>query len=138
MNGDLQQILNEGETMIKKLTAIAQFLKTRHESKKHGGYDIYEDDLIQISYDTYYPNLAVYINKNDKWQLVLCYNGGGFSEKHHPGAWENYVIEILYPKAVGAQKTAEIKIQQNKDAEFNKKFGPVDDKEIFAKTLRKS
>ena len=89
--------------MIGKLIIIATYLKTRYESKKHGGYNIYEDDKIKIAYDTYYPNVDVYVKIDSNWKLVLLHNGHGFDQEYHPGVWLKYVEDCLYPKALIAK-----------------------------------
>lgn len=117
---------------VRELITIAKFLKTSHSSKKHGGYDIYENEYIKISYDTYCPNVRVYVKMNEQCKLVLLHSGRGCNhQEHHPGAWEKYVTNVLYPKALEAKKLAEAKEKQDEQAEYLKKFGAVDDKHIF-------
>lgn len=117
--------------MIKKLITIARYLTTRYESKKHGGYDIYEDEKIKISYDTFFPNVEVHINDGGKWVLVLLHNGGGFDQVNHPGKWEKYVTDVLFPKAEKAKKLKLEKQKREKEIEHNNKYGAIDDSHIF-------
>ena len=49
---------------------VARYLRTRYESKKHGGYYVYEDDKIIIKYDTYYPNLDIRVKTKDVIRYV--------------------------------------------------------------------
>ena len=119
---------------IKAAYFIAQNLTTRTEGKKHGSYMIYEDDKIQIAYDTYYPNLDVYIKTPEKKTLVLLRSGHGHNQEYHPGAWEQYVLSLV-PKALEAKQKAESEALERKRAEEKKAFGPVDDAAIFAGSL---
>lgn len=109
---------------------VAKNMTTRTEYKKHGSYLIYEDDKVQISYDTYYPNLDVSIRMDDKWKLVLMRNGHGFNQEYHPGAWEEY-IKSLAPKAIEAKERKERERLERERKEREAKFAPVDDSKIF-------
>jgi hypothetical protein len=112
---------------------IARNLTTRTQGKKHGSYLIYEDDKIQIAYDTYYPNLDIYIKTPEKKVLVMLRSGHGYNQEYHPGAWEQYVASLI-PKALDAKQKAESEEIERKRAEERKSFGPVDDAAIFAVT----
>jgi hypothetical protein len=111
--------------------AVAQYLTTRHESKRHGGYQIYEDEKVEIWYDTYYPNLEVYVKRGDQKTTVLLRGGGGHTQEHHPGKWEEYV-RSLSPKAMAAKKTQERQLVEKREQEKQKRFGAIDDSHIFA------
>jgi hypothetical protein len=110
---------------------VAQYLTTRHESKKHGGYQIFEDDRLRISYGTYYPNLNIVVKDGDKTVTVLSRGGSGTVSEYHPGRWEDYV-RSLYPKAKAAQETKEREWREKCEAEKRRKFEPIDDSHIFA------
>ncbi len=127
--------------MKEKLITIARYLMTEYREKEIGYCKIYQDNRIAIHYDTYRPcNVNVYVLIDNKWQhvLYLHHNECENAQKYRPGTWEKYVTDILYPKAVEAQKAAGVKTQQEEDADFNKRFDPIDDKEIFAKALRRN
>ena len=101
-------------------STIATYLKTRYESKKYGGYNIYEDDKIYISYDTYYPNIDVYVKIPDgKRYCVLNHSGHGYNQEYHSGEWEKYCKDILLPKALVKKEEHEnqMKIKQQKEHE---------------------
>ncbi|MDO8610989.1 MAG: hypothetical protein Q7R95_10700 [bacterium] len=117
--------------MINKLICIANYLRTSYKGKGHGGYNIYKDDKIIIQYDTYYPNVDVSIKINDKWEQVLNHSGHGINYQHRSGKWEEYVSDILYPKAVEARRLSDLKDKQRKEEEKQKNFGSIDDSAVF-------
>jgi len=103
---------------------IATYLRTSYQGKKHGGYNIYEDDKIKIYYDTYYPNVDVYVKlPNGTEQMVLNRSGHGYNQEFHSGEWENYCKDILYPKALEAKKKYEEEMKKKEQAEHENKFG---------------
>lgn len=119
---------------MEKAAIIATYLKTRHESKKHGGYDIYEDDKIQISYDTYFPNISIYIKFPGKdSECVYSKSGHGILSIYHPGAWEQY-IDTLYPKALKAKDDLIQQRLEKEELERQKHFTPIDDRDLFKKS----
>ena len=113
------------------LSFIAQNLRTRHEGKKHGGYDIYEDDKVSIWYDTYFPNVSVYLMDEAK-TCVYSRSGHGIVSIHRPGAWEAY-CESLMPraKAAGAEKASIIAAKNKR--EHDAAFGGVNDSALFSR-----
>ena len=116
-----------------ELATIANYLTTRTESKKHGGYNVYEEEgKISIWYDTYYPNISVYVWIDGKMKLVASFNGGGFTQKYRSGNWEKHVKETLYPKALIAKEKANEARRERERLAKQEKFGPIDDSSIFA------
>lgn len=111
--------------------AIAQHLTTRYEGKKHGGYQVYEDEKVAIWYDTYYPNLTVYVKDGDKQVAVLSRSGHGYNAEYHPGQWEDY-LRSLYPNAIEAKKAKEVELAAKKEAERRSRFSSINDSHIFA------
>lgn len=114
-----------------KLISIARYLKTRYEYKGHGGYMIYEDDKIEIFYDTYYPNVDVYVKLNGEKKLVLLRSGHGYDQEYHSGKWEEYVDEVLYPRALIAMKASELVKKEEEARKIQENFGVIDDSHIF-------
>lgn len=117
--------------MKSKLIAIAKYLETRYESKKHGGYSVYEDEKIRISYDTYYPNVQVNVLIDGGWQLAAIYSGHGYTQEFHPGAWTGYVENVLYPKAQEAKKLAQQAQQERETQRLYERNCPLDDSAVF-------
>lgn len=116
--------------MKNKLVQIANYMTNRYEGKKHGGYNIYQDSKIKISYDTYYPNVEVHINKDGLWKLVALYNGHGITQAYLSGQWVNYVDE-LYPQAVENEILYRKEQARIKKEEEKAKFSSIDDSEVF-------
>ena len=46
---------------------VARYLRTEYQAKKHGGFDIYKDERISVSLDTYVPNVAVRLVVDQCW-----------------------------------------------------------------------
>lgn len=118
--------------MKEKLTTIANYLTTRNANKKHGGYNIYEDDKIYISYDTYHPNVDVYVFIEGKKHLAAIYSGHGYRQEFHPGEWCNYVKDVLYPKACVARETAREAALKLEEGRKKAKNARLPDESVFA------
>ena len=115
-----------------KLIVIACNLTTEVQGKKHGSYDIYKDNKIKISYDTYYPNVEVNVFIDGESKLAASYCGGGGIAEFHEGSWENYVENTLYPHAEEARKEKELKRELKRREEESIKSAPLNDKAVFA------
>lgn len=120
------------ESMKSKLIAIATHLRTESRGKKHGSYSVYRDDKIEISYDTYYPNVEVTIFIDGSRTTVAHYSGHGHTVEFHDGQWCRYVTDKLYPLALKAREDYETMLENKRLAEQNAKFGSIDDSSIFA------
>lgn len=115
-----------------QLVTIANYLTTKTESKKHGGYNIYCDDKIYISYDTYYPNVQVNLFIDGKITLAALYSGHGNTQEFHGGAWEKYVENILFPRALEAKAAYEEKCKRREEEQRRIKCAPLNDSAVFA------
>lgn len=114
------------------LVSIANNLTTKYKSKGHGGYNIYQDDKICISYDTYYPNLQVNVCVDGKWELAALYSGHGHTIEFHHGAWCGYVDDVLAPKAEAARiEKEQVKKRRQEDA-ARAKSKPLNDAHVFS------
>ncbi len=120
------------ESMKSKLIAIAKYLRTESKGKKHGSYDIYRDDKIEIAYDTYYPNVDVRVFIDGKPATVAIYSGHGHTQEFHGGEWCRYVTDKLYPLALKAREDYETMLENKRLAEQKAKFGSIDDSSVFA------
>ena len=112
---------------------VAAHLKTRYISKKHGGYDIYEDDRIVVSLDTYVPNVSVQVITPQGERIPVLqasYSSWSNPQVFKEGRWLGY-LKKLHRKAREAER---VKIQERdrKEAEESeRRYGPVDDAAIF-------
>ena len=111
------------------LIHIAVNLRTRYQGKGHGGYCIYEDGKIQILYDTYFPNVDVYLKDANKTH-AYSRSGHGHVNVHHPGAWESYV-QTLIPLADAAKTEKEAASAAREKCEQERRFAPIDDRHLF-------
>jgi len=114
------------------LIDIACYLTTRHELKKHGGYNVYEDDKIIIRYDTYFPNVSVDIKKDGQFVTVFFRSGHGSNSMYKRGEWEAY-IQTLAPKVIAAKATEKSIIETKEQEQHQSAFGPIDDGDVFKK-----
>ena len=117
--------------MKSELTTIAKYLTDQHESKKHGGYEVYEDDKIKILYDTYYPNVNVYVKIDGKQHLAALFSGAGITQEYHSGAWEQYVHDKLYPAALIKKAEWDKAQTERKKVAEQAKNAPLNDAHIF-------
>lgn len=117
--------------MKQKLMTVAIYLTDQSESKKHGGYEIYEDDKIRIAYDTYYPNVQVNVKIDGKNQLAAIFSGHGHTQEYHGGVWEKYVIGTLYPLALIKKEECLAKQQKRKLDDERKKNARLNDASVF-------
>lgn len=92
-------------------------MHTRYESKRHGGFNIYEDDKVRLILDTYVSNVDAYVKlPNDNFERVFscAYTGG--SVTYHKGKWENYLDE-LYKKAEEAEANIKREYEEKRHRE---------------------
>lgn len=86
-----------------RIQTVCNYLTTRYTSKKHGGFNIYEDDKIVACTDTYVPNVDLSVKVNDQKEHVFGCNCYGDQVTYHAGKWEVY-LEELFDKALEAKK----------------------------------
>lgn len=116
---------SERTSIIKsQICNVCRNLRTRHTSKKHGGYDIYEDEKVVASLDTYVSNCRLSIKVNGELVTVFSCNYLGDVYIYHQGSWEAY-LEKLHEEAKIAKtesEKAQAEINEHKHAES---FGPA-------------
>ena len=120
---------------------VCNMLTTSYESKKHGGFNIYQDDKIQSYVDTYVPNVTLNVKTPKEGKTILetvfsCNYNGDFVT-YHEGEWERH-LETLYAKAqkVKAQKDEEARIKREEaKAQAEAPASPEADKVFQKKTL---
>lgn len=111
--------------VIKIARTLCNYVTTRYQSKKHGGYNIYEDDKIAILADTNVSNLDVYVTDEEgKRHLVLSRNYIGDNQVYHPGKWEGHIL-ALGDLAEEAKAKALEEAESQKLEEQNRRFSPV-------------
>ena len=110
---------------------VGRELRTEWRGKKHGGYNIYEDDKIVVSVDTYVPNIDISIKRGGK-KLEEVYDADYFGRIYtfHPGRWQDYLAEIAH-KALETVRERMEKGRAARQAEQEKRFGPIDDSDLF-------
>ena len=86
-----------------RIQTVCNYLTTRFATKKHGGFNIYEDDKIIASTDTYVPNVDLSVKVNNQTEHVFGCNCYGDQVTYHTGKWEVY-LEELFDKALEAKK----------------------------------
>jgi len=119
------------EQLLDAVALVAKYLKTSYVAKSHGGYERYDDDKVCVELDTYVPNLAVYVKRGNAQELVLHFNYGGFAQKYRPGKWQQYIMNVLLPRAEEAFY-AELDYREDEVRQrHHEDFGPVDDDDVF-------
>ena len=116
---------------IRRMAAnIANTLRTSYAVKKHGGYNIYEDDRIHISLDTYVPNVDIAIRLNGTWTTVFAAASGNTPSIFKPGLWVEY-LHGLQPQCESIKTQKEANRAAATAAEHDRCYGPVDDTALF-------
>lgn len=103
------------------ITLLCEYCTTKREQKKHGEYLIYEDDCVECSLDTYYPNIQVNVKVDVCKELVYLRSGHGNTQEYHPGAWEKH-IHSLEGVALAGQRAAEEAKERRAAARNNEKW----------------
>ena len=109
---------------------IASYLTTRTSTKKHGGYNYYEDDRIHISLDTYVPNITVTITPCVT-VFSAAYHNWASPDAFRPGAWIEYVATLAEQAASVKRKRREEHERQEREHQMVH-FAPVDDAALFS------
>ncbi len=115
---------------------VARYLKTKHRTKKHGGYDIYEDEKIRVTLDTYVSNVDVLVNLNEQWTTVFAagYSSWGHPQIFRPGVWVEHLVETLLPRAKEMKANQERVVAAQEAARSQERYGPIDDAAVFDNT----
>ena len=112
----------------------ARHLTTRTASKKHGGYQIYEDGKVVICLDTYVPNLDIQVIGPDGERITVfsaAYHSWHNPSIHRPGAWVQHILD-LQPKIQEVKDRKEREDQARQDENARRRYGPIDDSATFA------
>lgn len=113
--------------VINEIILICNYLTTRTTYKKHGGYNIYEDDMILAKLDTFVSNTELSVKVGESHVAVFSANYCGDVYKYNPGAWELY-LRKLADKARLAKEDKLLKDMEIREEYKRKNFGPVSDK----------
>ena len=116
-----------------RIITVCDNLTTRTASKKHGGYNIYEDDKIVATKDTFVPNVNLSVKTSHGHERVFSCNMEGRFVTFHEGKWENY-LETLYKKALEVAAKKKEETEKKLAQERAESFAPCskDADEIFA------
>jgi len=78
-----------------QIRTVCDYLRTRYSSKKHGGFNIYEDDKILAVTDTCVPNVDLHVKVGNEKEYVFGCSYHGDQVTYHPGKWEDYLDELF-------------------------------------------
>lgn len=123
----------EQPTIQQDISAICTYMYTKVEGKKHGAWNYYIDDKVQLGYDTYYPNMHASIKQGGKWVDVFSASGHGHVYRFNNGAWVDYV-HTLAEKAQAKKATEDAEREAQANTERSRNFGVIDDAATFAPT----
>lgn len=112
--------------IIQNICLVCDYLTTRTTYKKHGGYNVYEDDKIITTKDTYVPNTDLYVKVGGSKVIVFSASYNGTVYQYNPGAWELYLTKLV-GKALIEKGMREHEAIEIKNAALQKNFGPVSD-----------
>ena len=113
---------------------IATHLRTRYQGKKHGGYNIYEDEKIHISLDTYVPNLDIQVITPEGRETVFsaAYHNWHRPGIFRPGQWVEYLMGFG-EQVERAKREAKEKRETEKREDLQKRYRPIEDAAVFGK-----
>lgn len=112
------------ENLIATICMVCTYMRTSYSSKKHGGYNIYEDEKIKMGLDTYVSNISVHVETGGKNVMVLLHSYAGYNQVYHPGEWENYILS-LRPAAELCSRADKEELERKKQEEHDSKFAPA-------------
>ena len=113
-------------------SSVANHLTTHTARKSHGGWKYYRDDRIDISLDTYVPNINVKIMLDGEWQEVYSagYHNHDRPNRYKPGKWTQYLEELA--ATAGEARQAKENQQAKRDQEDQeRRYGAIDDGATF-------
>ena len=121
---------------------VAEHLQTGYHAKKHGGYNIYQDEQVIIVLDTFVPNISVRIfipGRDPEFGttvLSAAYHSWSRPEIYKPGQWIGY-LQQLAERAEEVRREKEAARVERVRQDQERRFAPVDDAAIFAPVLER-
>jgi hypothetical protein len=85
--------------------------------KKHGAIMVFKDELIEVRYDTYAPNLSVYLNG----QIVLDFQLGEI-KSYIPAFWVDHLKALAAPILL-EEEWRKLEEEKQSEAEYLAKWG---------------
>ena len=113
---------------------VATHLRTRYQAKKHGGFDIYKDERIIVSLDTYVPNVTVrLVDGSEFGQCVFsaAYHSHSRPDVYRPGKWTEYLTG-LNEKSLSAREALKVAEAAARQKDHDRRYSPIDDSVQFA------
>lgn len=104
----------------RKLFNPAKFLALKRGKrfpKKHGAVMVYTDNILEVRYDTYDPNLSVSVNG----QRVLEFHSGHI-KRFIPDSWVAHLKELAEP-ILAEEKQRKVDLEKERQAEYLARFG---------------
>lgn len=117
---EANELVEKRKDQGRKLFKPAKFLALKRGKsypKKHGAVMVYNDDLIEIRYDTYVPNLSVYLNG----QIVLDFHDGHI-KSFIPAFWVDHLKSLAEPVLL-EEKQRLLELEKKRKAEYLARFG---------------
>jgi len=117
---ELRELVEKRQDEGRKLFNPAMMLalkRGKEYPKKHGSIAVYKDEILEVRYDTYEPNLCVNVNG----QTVLDFHSGHI-KKFLPDSWVNHLIEIAEP-ILEEEDKRKIEEERKRDAEYLANWG---------------
>ena len=115
-----RELVKQRQEQGRKLFAPARALamrKGRTHLKKHGSVKIYRDSVIEVHYDTYAPNLSVYV----EGKSVLYFHLGHI-QRFIPNAWVEHLLQLAAPIMEQEERERQEK-EAKREAEYLAQWG---------------
>ena len=112
--------------------SMANLLTTKFTPKKHGGFNVYQDDRLIVALDTFVPNLSIRLitPQGKKTVYTASYHSLTRPDIHRPGHWEDYILSFK-PRLEAVREEKGQKSERQAREENQRRFAPVDDRAIF-------
>ena len=112
---------------------VATYLQSSYTPKKHGGYAVYRDGVIQVSLDTFVPNVDVSVIQDGKANAVFTasYTRHHSPERYNPGEWTKYLAQLATQADQVRQQKREALLAKA-TAQRQEHYAPIDDVAVFS------
>ena len=124
---------NEPLKVARKAAVIANYMTSRTSSKKHGGYNHYEDGRLHISLDTFVPNITIRLHTKNGTITVYSagYTNHARPDQFRPGRWISYMDQIFMTAVDNKYRKDRQKMQRDMES-TRARYRPVDDAALFS------
>lgn len=116
-------------SILEEALLVLRYLPTDVAPKRHGSYQTYQDDRIQIMRDTWIDRVVISLPlHSDAWVTVYECSPPGI---YRPGMWVQYLAGLA-ERARKARHQHEVDMEAERRLALAARFAPIDDAALFA------